>query len=78
MENQIRIYYDQEADYLEVRLTSPRENYGEDLSGNITIFRDEETDEIVGIGIFNFKEHTKDLKEVLNQMNITLPINIGV
>jgi len=77
MENQIRIYYDQKADYLEVRFTGPRENYGDDINEYLVIFRDEETDEIIGFGVFNFKKHTSELKEVLDKMNISMPINIS-
>lgn len=73
MKGKMRIYYDEEADYLEIRIGEPKENYGEELSKDVTLFRDEKTDEVVGIGILNFKN-----KANLNNLEIDLPIDIGL
>ncbi len=73
MKGKMRVYYDDEADYLEIRIGDPRENYGEELSEGITLFKDEKTDEVVGIGIINFKD-----KANLNNLEINLPIDIGL
>jgi len=35
---------------------------------------DQETDEIIGIGIFNFKQNTKDL----NDLKLKLPVDINL
>ena len=72
MKGKMRVYYDEEGDYLEIRIGDPTENYGEDVNDNITIFKDEKTDEIVGIGILNFKKKTS-----LNNLEIDLPIDIN-
>ena len=74
MKGQMKVYYDEEGDYLEIRVGETRENYGEDVSDDIVIFRDEFSDEVVGIGIFNFKKRTHDL----NKIKIDLPIDIGL
>ena len=50
----MRIYYDEEGDYLEIRIAEPTENYGDHVTDDVVIFRDEKTDDAVGIGIFNF------------------------
>lgn len=73
MKGKMRIYYDEEGDYLEIRIREPRENYGEEFSDDITIFRDEKTDEVVGIGILNFKHRAN-----LNNLEIDLPIDISL
>lgn len=74
MKGQMRVYYDEQGDYLEIRIATPRENYGDHITDDIVIFRDEETDEAVGIGIFNFKKRTKDLHKI----KLDLPIDIGL
>ena len=74
MKGQMRVYYDDEGDYLEIRIGEPRVNYGDHVTDDIVIFRDEKTDEAVGIGIFNFKTHTKDL----STLDLVLPIDIGL
>ncbi|MEK6860132.1 MAG: DUF2283 domain-containing protein [Nanoarchaeota archaeon] len=73
MKGQMSIYYDEEADYLEIFIGDPRPNYGEDVSNGVTLFKDEKTDEIVGIGILNFKKKTSSL----NNLEIDLPIDIN-
>jgi len=74
MKGQMRIYYDEEGDYLEIRIDSPRESYGEHITDDIVIFKDEKTDEALGVGVFNFKKRAKDLQ----QIKLNLPIDIGL
>ena len=74
MKGKMRVYYDDEGDYLEIRVGKPRKNYGDHLSDDIVIFRDAETDELVGIGIFNLKEGVKNL----NPRERNLPIDISL
>ena len=69
----MNIYYDEEGDYLEIFIESNRPNYGEEVASGITIFKDEETDEVIGIGILNFRKKTKSLRE----LNLNLPFNIN-
>ena len=68
----MRIYYDEEVDYLEIFIGGPRPNYGEDIASGVTIFKDEETDEIIGVGILNFRQKAKSLKDI----ELKLPFNI--
>ncbi|MBI2629336.1 DUF2283 domain-containing protein [Candidatus Pacearchaeota archaeon] len=74
MKGQMRVYYDEEADFLEISIAEPRQNYGDHISEDVVLYRDEETDEIVGIGIFNFKTRSKDLQEI----KLDLPVNISL
>ena len=73
MEGQMRIYYDEEGDYLEIFVGNSRPNYGEDVEEDITLFKDEETNEVIGIGILNFKERAKSL----NDIELKLPFKIN-
>ena len=73
MKGKMSIYYDEEGDYLEIFIESNRPNYGEDIASGITIFKDEETDEVIGIGILNFRKKAKNLKEI----NLNLPFDVN-
>ncbi len=73
MKGKLRVYCDEEGDYLELRIGEPRSNYGEEVNDDITIFKDEKTDEVVGIGILNFRK-----KANLHNMEIDLPIDLGL
>jgi len=73
MKGQMRIYYDEEADYLTIFVGESKPNYGEDVAQGVTLFKDEESDEIVGIGILNFKEKAGRL----NEMELELPFEVN-
>ncbi len=72
MKGKLSIYYDEEGDYLEIFTKTGRPGYGEDIASGITIFRDEENDEIIGMGILNFKKKTN-----LNQLELNLPFEVN-
>ena len=67
MNRKMKIYYDEEADYLEIFFGEPREDYGEDVSEDVVVFKYEDNNELYGIGIFNFKKRAKNLNEVLSK-----------
>jgi len=69
----MRIYYDNELDYLTIFVGSPITNYGEDIAEGVTVFKDQKTNEIIGIGIQEFKEKTNSLKEI----ELKLPFKIS-
>lgn len=64
MKGKMRIYYDREGDYLTIFAGKPVPNYGEDIAEGVTIFKDQETDEVVGVGIQEFSEKTESLKDI--------------
>ena len=74
MKGQIRVYYDEEADFFEIRIGESRENYGEELNNDAVLFKDEQTGEVVGFGIFNFKKKSN----TLNEIGLNLPIDINL
>ena len=73
MQGEMRIYYDEEGDYLTIFVGDSRPNYGEDVSEGVTLFKDDETDEIIGLGVLDFKERTKALKDV----ELKLPFEVN-
>lgn len=60
----MRVYYDEEGDFLQIMFREPREDYGDHVTKDIVLFRDVETEEILGIGIFNFKKNSAGLKNI--------------
>ena len=75
MKGKMNIYYDEEGDYLEIFIEGLSPTYGEDIGNDITLFKKEETGEVVGIGILNFKERTKNLNEI--KLNLPFDINFS-
>ena len=74
MKGPIDIYYDEKGDFLEITIANPPEaSYCEDINKDVYIRKDEETHEVIGIGILNFREHAKDLKDILT--NVPVKIN---
>lgn len=76
-EHTYNIYYDEEADFLEVFLGESSECYAEEVEPGIFIRKDENTEEIKSIGILGFKKRAEILKNILSRMNIRIPINIA-
>ena len=73
MEGEMRIYYDEEGDYLEIFVGDSRPNYGEDIGDDVTLFKDQETDEVIGMGILNFRKRAKNLKDI----ELKLPFKVN-
>lgn len=69
----MRIYYDEEGDYLTIFIGESKPNYGEEIDDDITIFRDQISNEVVGIGVLNFKERAKSLKDI----ELKLPFKVN-
>lgn len=69
------IYYDSEGDYLEIFIDGASPTYGEEIGDDITLIKKEENDEVVGIGILNFKKRTKSLQEI--KLNLPFDINFS-
>ncbi|MDO8467821.1 MAG: hypothetical protein Q7S56_02655 [Nanoarchaeota archaeon] len=73
MEGEMKIYYDEEGDYLEIFVGDSRPSYGEDINDDVTLFKDQETDEVIGMGILNFRERAKSLKDI----ELKLPFKVN-
>lgn len=68
-----RIYYDEELDYFTIFVGDPVPNYGKDVAEGVTVFRDQGTDKIIGLGIQEFREKTR----TLNDLELNLPFKIN-
>jgi len=73
MEGKMSIYYDDEGDYLEIFIENSSPTYGEDIGDDVTLFKKEGSDEIVGIGVLNFRKRAKSLDDI----KINLPFNVN-
>ncbi|MBS3098599.1 DUF2283 domain-containing protein [Candidatus Pacearchaeota archaeon] len=76
MKGQMEIYYDEEGDYLEIFIEGKSPTYGEEVGDDVTLFKKEETGEVVGLAILNFKERTKNLKDV--KLKLPFKVNFSV
>ena len=75
MKGKMKIYYDEEGDYLEIFIKKGAPNYGEDIASGITIFKDEKTDEIIGIGILNFRKKARNFDDL--ELNLPFEVNFS-
>ena len=73
MKGKMNLYYDEEGDYLEIFIEGNSPTYGEEMGEDVTIFKREDTNEVVGIGILNFKKRTKSLQEI----KLDLPFEVN-
>ena len=73
MKGQMSIYYDEEGDYLEIFIAGASPTYGKDIGDDITLFKKEKTNEVVGIGVLNFKSRTK----LLDDLKLNLPFEVN-
>ncbi len=54
----MKMFHNENTDYIEIFKESGVPNYGEDGTLDVTVFRSEETNEIIGYGF-----HFEDIKE---------------
>lgn len=77
--NTYDIYYDEEGDFLEISFGLPAdEGTTEEIEQGIFITKDVATNEIKNVGILDFKKRAIILKQILDKINLKLPINISV
>ena len=77
--NTYEIYYDEEGDFLEVSFDEPaEEGTTDEIEQGIFITRDTKTNRITDIGILDFKKRTQILKQILDKVNLKLPLKISV
>ena len=74
MEGKMNIYYDEEGDYLEIFIEGSSPTYGEEMGDDITLLKKEGSNEVVGLGILNFRKRTKSL----NDIKLNLPFKFKI
>ncbi|MFA4886912.1 MAG: DUF2283 domain-containing protein [Candidatus Nanoarchaeia archaeon] len=70
MKGKMRLYYDEEGDFLEISLGKPTKCHASEVEPGIFLRFDDQTNQVKSIGILDFKKRSKNLKD------LTLPINI--
>ena len=68
----MRLWYDEEGDFLEISVGKPTKCYAAEVKPGIFIRKDEKTDEVKSIGITGFKRRSKDAKE----NDLILPVDV--
>ena len=71
----IRINYDEEGDYLTFFIGDSKSNYGQDIEDGVTVFKDQDTDEVIGVGILGFRKKSKNLNDII--VNIPFKIDFS-
>jgi len=69
----MRVYYDEEGDFLEISIGKPAKSYAEEVKPGVFIRFDEKTKEVKSVGIFSFKKRAKELKDI----KLNLPIEVS-
>ena len=72
MKGAMRVYYDEEGDFLEISVGKPTECYADQVEPGIFLRKDEKTDEIKSIGILGFKKRSRNLKDI----EVSLPVKM--
>lgn len=73
------IYYDEEADFLEVSFEKPaKKGTTEEIQEGVFVTKDIDTNRIANVGILSFKKRVDVLQKVLRSLNKRLPIEIGL
>jgi len=72
----LEIYYDKEADILEIQIGEPTECYYDEIDDDLFEGHDEKTGELKGYKIFNITKRP-DLKG-LKKIKISLPANVEI
>lgn len=69
----LQIYYDIEEDILEIQIGESTETYYDEIDDDLFEGHDEQTDELKGYKIFNFKK-----RGGMKNINISLPAHISI
>lgn len=73
------IYYDEAGDFLEITFGEPpKTEYSEEIETGVFVTKDEETNEIKGVGILSFKKRVQVLRKILNEVGKKLPLDISI
>jgi len=71
-DKKLHIYYDKEADYLEIRFGEPTESRYDKIAPDTFVRIDEKTGEIKGYAIYNIQKQ----KDPLKSIDVDIPVSI--
>ncbi len=72
MNENMRIHYDEEGDFLEVSIGKPVKGFFKDMGNDVFQRIDKKTNKVVGIAVFNFKKRA----ERGGDIEFSLPFNV--
>ncbi len=75
MKNKLRIYYDEEGDFLEISIGEQTECYAEEVEEGVFLRKDNKTGEVKSISVVGFKKRSKDLKDI--GLNLPVALNFS-
>ena len=75
MKGPMRVYYDEEGDFLEISVGKPTKCYASELGQGVFLRIDEKSEEVKSIGILGFKKRAKELKDI--KLDIPVEVNFS-
>ena len=77
-EKTYEVYYDENADFLEVFFGEPSECSADEMEEGIFVRRDKKTGEVKSIEIPGFKKRPEIFKKILEKINMKFPLKINI
>jgi uncharacterized protein YuzE len=74
MKGSMNIHYDEEGDYLEIGIGSPKGTFMRDVAEGMFERVDEKTGKVTGIGVLSFKKRTENMKDI----TVDLPVKLEI
>ena len=71
----MRVYYDEEGDFLEISVGKPAKCYASEVKPGVFLRIDEKSEEVKSVGILGFKKRSKDLQDI--ELDIPVEINFS-
>ncbi len=75
MKGKMRVYYDEEADFLEISVGSPSNCVASEVQPGIFLRKDENSEEVKSVGILGFKKRSKELRDI--KLDIPVEVNFS-
>ena len=75
MKGPMRVYYDEEGDFLEISIGKPSKCYASEIQPGVFLRIDERSGEVKSVGILSFKKRAKDLKDI--KLDIPVEVNFS-
>ena len=76
MKGKMRVYYDEEGDFLEISVGKPSECYASEIQPGVFLRIDKKSEEVKSVGILGFKKRAKDLKDI--KLEIPVEVNFSI
>jgi hypothetical protein len=75
MKGPMRVYYDEEGDFLEISVGKPTKCYSSEVKPGVFLRIDERSEEVKSVGILSFKKRSKDLQDI--KLDIPVEVNFS-